>query len=617
MQTIYTDFLVVGAGLAGERAAVQAADAGFSVICLSLVPARRSHSSAAQGGMQASLGNSVMGEGDCPDVHFEDTVKGSDWGCDQEVARLFADTAPIEMRRLAHWGVPWNRVVPGKSIYYKGGKQFEKIEAQEKEGLIMARSFGGTAKWRTCYTSDGTGHAVMCTMDNRCAQMGVEVHDKTEAVALIQDGETCFGVVARCLRTGELRVYLSKATMIAAGGFGRIYPNTTNAVICDGGAHTMCVNTGVVPMGNMEAVQFHPTGIVPTDILVTEGCRGDGGTLLDVNEKRFMHEYEPEKAELASRDVVSRWMTHHMREGHGVKSPYGEHLWLDIRHLGEEHITGKLREVYEICTSFLGVDPIHQLIPVRPTQHYSMGGIRTNKDGAAYGLKGLFAAGEAACWDMHGFNRLGGNSLAETVVAGGIVGRKIAEYLEGCETEFKTSLINDEVKKQQARIDVLVSCANGSENVYKVRRVMQDALHKGANIFRNQEGLETCVAELQEALVRAGKVGLRSDGKGVNPELAVALKLEGQVKMALMVAYGALQRTESRGSHNREDYTARNDRDWLNRTLAYWKNEGDTLPTLEYEAATEVVEIPPGDRGYGKSEIISADTPKDAGKKGK
>ena len=611
MQTIYTDLLVVGAGLAGERAAVEAADAGFSAICLSLVPARRSHSSAAQGGMQASLGNSVMGEGDCPDVHFADTVKGSDWGCDQEVARMFADAAPIEMRRLAQWGVPWNRVVPGKSIYYKGGKQFEKIEKEEKEGLITARSFGGTAKWRTCYTSDGTGHAVMCTMDNRCAEVGVEVHDKTEAIAMIQDGDTCYGVIARCLRTGELTTYLSKATMIASGGFGRIYPNTTNAVICDGGAHTMCVESGVVPMGNMEAVQFHPTGIVPTDILVTEGCRGDGGTLLDVNEKRFMHEYEPTSAELASRDVVSRWMTHHMREGHGVKSPYGEHLWLDIRHLGEEHITGKLREVYEICTSFLGVDPIHQLIPVRPTQHYSMGGVRTNKDGAAYGLKGLFSAGEAACWDMHGFNRLGGNSLAETVVAGGIVGKKIAEYLEGCETTFKTALINDEVKKQKARIDALVNCTNGSENVYKVRAAMQDALNKGANIFRTQDGLETCVASLQETLVRSRNIGLRSDGKGVNPELAVALKLEGQVKMALMVAYGALQRTESRGSHNREDFAARNDRDWLNRTLATWKKPDDTLPTLEYEPATEAVEIPPGDRGYGKSEIISADDKKD------
>lgn len=609
MQTIYTDVLVIGAGLAGERAAIEAAQAGFSAICLSLVPARRSHSSAAQGGMQAALGNCIKGEGDSPDVHFADTVKGSDWGCDQEVARLFADRAPIEMRQLAHWGVPWNRVVPGKSMYYKGGKQFEKEERKENEGLITARDFGGTAKWRTCYVSDGTGHSVLFTIDNVCAKLGVEVHDKTEAIALIQDGHTCFGVVARCLKTGEVNVYLAKATVIASGGFGRIYPCTTNAVICDGGAHIPAINTGVVPMGNMEAVQFHPTGIVPTDILVTEGCRGDGGTLLDVNEERFMHIYEPDKQELASRDVVSRWMTHHIRQGKGVKSPYGEHLWLDIRHLGEKHITGKLREVYEICTSFLGVDPIHQLIPVRPTQHYSMGGVRTNKDGHAYGLKGLFSVGEAACWDMHGFNRLGGNSLAETVVAGGIVGKKIAEFLQGAEVTFNSAVIDAEVKRQQERIQNLVSCKSGTENVYKVKKLMQDALHRGANIFRTDAGLSECVASLQETLQRARKVGLKSNGKGVNPELAAAMRIEGQVKMALMVAFGALKRTESRGSHNREDFTARNDRDWLTRTLAYWKSDKDDLPTLEYEPATPIFHIPPGDRGYGKSEIIRADIP--------
>ncbi|MEF2146309.1 MAG: fumarate reductase flavoprotein subunit [Desulfovibrionaceae bacterium] len=604
MQTIYTDVLVIGAGLAGERAAIEAGQAGLSAICLSLVPARRSHSSAAQGGMQAALGNSAMGEGDNPDVHFADTVKGSDWGCDQEVARLFADSAPIEMRRLAHWGVPWNRVVPGKSKYFKGGKEFEKVEKDENRGLITARAFGGTAKWRTCYVSDGTGHSVLFTVDNRCAQLGVEVHDKTEAIALIHDGAVCYGAVVRCLKTGELRVYLAKATMIATGGFGRIYPNTTNAVVCDGGGHVAAIDTGVVPMGNMEAVQFHPTGIVPTDILVTEGCRGDGGTLLDVNEERFMHIYEPEKAELASRDVVSRWMTHHIREGKGVKSPYGDHLWLDIRHLGEKHITGKLREVYEICTSFLGVDPIHQLIPVRPTQHYSMGGVRTNKDGAAYGLQGLFSAGEAACWDMHGFNRLGGNSLAETVVAGGIVGRKIVEYVKGAEVSFNSAVIDDAVARQKQRISDLTSSAKGRENVYKVRAAMQDSLNRGANIFRNDADLKACVAELQDVLSRARKVGLASDGQGANPELAAALKIEGQVKMALMVAYGALQRTESRGSHNREDFTARNDRDWLKRTLAYWKKPEDDLPTLDYEPFSHVFEIPPGYRGYGKMDII-------------
>ena len=334
-------------------------------------------------------------------------------------------------------GTGWS---PAKSTYFKAGKQYEKIEPKEREGLITARDFGGTAKWRTCYTSDGTGHTLLFTMDNVVVQLGVTVHDRVEAISLIHDGETCMGVVARCLKTGKLRVYLAKATLIATGGYGRLYRETTNAVINDGSGAIIALDTGIVPLGNMEAVQFHPTGIVPTNILVTEGCRGDGGTLKDVNEERFMHIYEPGKQELASRDVVSRWMTHHIRQGKGVKSPYGDHLWLDIRHLGAQHIKTKLREVEEICNKFLGIDPITQMIPVRPAQHYSMGGVRTNKDGAAYGLKGLFAAGEAACWDMHGFNRLGGNSLAETIVAGRIVGEKVADFLEGYEVQFKTDV---------------------------------------------------------------------------------------------------------------------------------------------------------------------------------
>ncbi len=603
MKIIQTDLLCVGAGLAGERVAIEAADNGFSVICLSIVPARRSHSSAAQGGMQAALGNSAMGEGDSPDVHFADTVKGSDWGCDQEVARLFVDAAPIAMRQMAFWGVPWNRVVPGEQTYYKGGKPFTAFEKPENEGLIHSRNFGGTAKWRTCYTSDGTGHCVLYTLDNRAAQMGVSVIDKVEAIALIHDGDTCMGVIARCLKTGELTAYLAKATLIATGGFGRIYRESTNAVICDGGGLITALDTGVVPLGNMEAVQFHPTGIVPTDILVTEGCRGDGGTLLDKNEYRFMPDYEPEKAELASRDVVSRRMTEHMRKGLGVPSPYGDHLWLDIRHLGEHHIRTKLREVDEICQSFLGVDPVYQLIPVRPTQHYSMGGVRTNKDGAAYGLKGLFSAGEASCWDMHGFNRLGGNSLAETVVAGMIVGGKVVEFLKGTETVIKTAAVRDAMDKQNARIADLVSCKNGSENPYTVRNAMFDSIMKGAGIFRNGKDLETCVAELQEILGRARRVGLRSNGKGANPELTMALKIEGMVKLALCVAYGALKRTESRGAHTREDFPERNDRDWLTRTLATWADGAD-LPTLNYEPATHVFEMPPGDRGYGGGKII-------------
>ena len=557
--------------------------------------------------MQAALGNSIMGEGDSPDVHFMDTVKGSDWGCDQEVARIFADTAPIAMREMAYLGVPWNRVEPGEHTYFKGGKPFQATEKAENEGLIHARAFGGTAKWRTCYTADGTGHSVLFTLDNRLLQLGVDVHDRMQAEALIHDGQTCQGCVARCLRTGELVAYLARATLIATGGYGRIYRATTNAVICDGGGQIAALETGVVPMGNMEAVQFHPTGTVPTDILVTEGCRGDGGTLLDVNGYRFMPDYEPEKAELASRDVVSRRMTEHMRKGLGVKSPYGDHLWLDIRHLGEKHITTNLREVYEIATNFLGVNPIHQPIPVRPTQHYSMGGVRTNKDGAAYGLKGLYAAGEAACWDMHGFNRLGGNSLSETIVAGRVVGDRIVEFLQGHESVFSTSAMRDAENLVKSRIAAL--CRGGDENCFTLRNAMQDVMMEHVGIFRNGPDLEKGVEKLQALLERSKNLGLSgASASGFNPEISTALRIPGMIKLALCTAYGALMRTESRGAHTREDFPERNDQQWLNRTLAHWK-EGDSLPTLSYEPTTPWYEIPPGERGYGGGKIIAAEIP--------
>ena len=595
----------MGAGLAGERVAVEAAQAGFSVICLSLVPPRRSHSSAAMGGMQAALGNSIMGDGDSPEIHFNDTVKGSDWGCDQEVARLFAKTAPIAMREMAWMGVPWSRVVPGEHTYYKGGKPFQATEKAENEGLIHSRAFGGTAKWRTCYTSDGTGHAVLFTLDNRLLQLGVDVHDRVQAEALVHDGERCMGCVARDLRTGELVGYFAKATLIATGGYGRIYRATTNAVICDGGGQITALDTGVVPLGNMEAVQFHPTGTVPTDILVTEGCRGDGGTLLDVNEYRFMPDYEPEKAELASRDVVSRRMTEHMRKGFGVPSPYGEHLWLDIRHLGEKHITTNLREVYDISTHFLGVNPTHQLIPVRPTQHYSMGGVRINKDGHAYGLQGLFAAGEAACWDMHGFNRLGGNSLAETIVSGRVVGKKLVEFLQGYECVFSTAAMSDATAKVRERIENLLR--GTGDDCYTLRNAMQDIMMEHVGIFRNGKDLEAGVAKLQDLLERSKNMRLRGGNiPGPHGELSMALRVPGMLKLALCTAYGAQQRTESRGAHAREDYPERNDKDWLVRTLATWK-EGDSLPTLNYEKATPFYILPPGDRGYGGGKIIPGD----------
>ncbi len=598
VETIITDVLVVGAGLAGERAAIEASSYGHDVIMLSLVPPRRSHSAAAQGGMQASFGNSAMGLGDNPDIHFADTVKGSDWGADQDRVRLFCDLAPVAARQMAHWGIPWNRVVAGKKKLPKDGSWIE--DSKENEGLITARDFGGVAKWRCCYTSDGTGHTLLYTMDNVTVKLGIKMHDRIEAISLIHDNGTCYGVVARNLRNGEIRVYLARSTIIATGGAGRLYGMmSTNAVISEGMGQAICLDTGIVPLGNMEAVQFHPTGLAHVSILMTEGARGDGGYLLDKDMHRFMPEYEPKKAELASRDVVSRRMVEHMRKGLGIQESGDHFLWLDVRHLGKEHLETNLRDVTELARDFVGVDPVTELVPVRPTQHYTMGGIRTNIDGAADGLKGLYACGEAACWDMHGFNRLGGNSVAETVVAGMIVGRKVAEHLEGYEVSYPTHVIRDAVAKQEDRINRLVKCSDGKENCYEVSAVMSEILEKRVHIFRQGPDLEKAVSELQEVYARSLKIGLKSNGVGVDPELAQALKIPGLVRMALCVAYGALMRTESRGSHYREDYPSRDDKNWLKRTLAFWPQKAD-LPELKYGEIV-ITESQPGDRGYGES----------------
>ncbi|MDD4335056.1 MAG: fumarate reductase flavoprotein subunit [Desulfotomaculaceae bacterium] len=596
--THISDVLVIGAGLAAERSAIECASAGLNVIILSLVPPRRSHSTAAQGGMQASLANVAMGKGDSPEIHFADTVKGSDWGCDQEVAKMFCETVPSMIRQLDYWGVPWNRVTAGKKKYASG---IETEDTKDKEGLITARDFGGVAKWRCCYTSDGTGHTVQFVVDTQVCKLGIPVHDRMEAIALIHDGETCFGCVARNLRNGELNVYLAKSTIIGTGGAGRIYAASTNAVINEGTGGAIALATGVVPLGNMEAIQFHPTGMPPVYILMTEGARGDGGYLLDKNMHRFMPDYEPKKKELASRDVVSRRMVQHIRAGYGVTSKYStqQHLWLDIRHLGRQWVWKNLREIATIATNFNGIDPAKELVPVIPTQHYTMGGIRTNKDGAVYGLQGLFAMGEAACWDLHGFNRLGGNSLAETVTAGFICGKQVAKYTLGQTRNFNMKMVDGFVKKEEERIKNLISGKNGRENAYEIRDAMGTAMMDHVHIFRTGKSLEQGVAKLQELYKRSLKIGLHSSGQGANPELAQALRMPGMVRTALCVAYGALMRTESRGSHFREDYPKRDDVNWLTRTLAYWK-EGADLPTLNYEPVACPI-LPPGDRGYGEA----------------
>src|SRR6186997_2192853 len=499
MKIIYTDVLVIGGGLAGLRLAIGARRRGHEAIILSLVPAKRSHSKAAQGGMQASLGNVIKGQGDNEDVHFEDTVRGSDWGADQRVVRMFVNTAPKAVRELAAWGVPWSRVRRGDREVIINGQKTTITERDEAHGLLAQRDFGGTKKWRTCYVSDGTGHAMITVMADQAIAASIPVHERTEALALIHDGGRCYGAVVRDLISGQLIAYVAKATAIATGGAGALYRVTTNAVICEGIGHALALETGIAPIGNMEAVQFHPTGIFPAGILVTEGCRGDGGLLRDGDGHRFMPDYEPEKKELASRDVVSRRMEEHIAKGKGAKHPYGEHIWLDITLLGEHHIKHNLREVYEICHYFLGVDPVKEWVPVRPAQHYTMGGVRTNHTGESPTLKGLFSAGEAACWDMHGFNRLGGNSVAETVVAGMIVGEFIADFCERPENNghIPTGVIEETLRREQAKIDTLID-GRGTENAAAIMAEMQTIMTAKVGIFRRGRALDEAVHELQQ-----------------------------------------------------------------------------------------------------------------------
>ena len=608
MKINYCDALVIGGGLAGLRAAVAAQKKGLNTIVLSLVPVKRSHSAAAQGGMQASLGNSKMSDGDNEDLHFADTVKGSDWGCDQIVARMFVHTAPKAIRELAAWGVPWSRVKEGAREAVINAKKTTITEDADRHGLITSRDFGGTKKWRTCYTADATGHTMLFGVANEALRHNVDIRDRKEALSIIHENGRCYGAIVRDLITGELEAYVAKGTCIATGGYGRVFKQTTNAVICEGIGAAIALETGIATLGNMEAVQFHPTPIVPSGILLTEGCRGDGGILRDVDGHRFMPDYEPEKKELASRDVVSRRMIEHIRNGKGVPSPYGYHVWLDISILGREHIEKNLRDVQEICQIFNGIDPADEgkkgWAPVLPMQHYSMGGIRTKPTGESQNLNGLFVCGEASCWDMHGFNRLGGNSVSETVVAGMIVGNYFADYCLSNDVTIPTRTVQNFLDKQDTYLNDILAY-EGSEDIFKIKNRMQLLMDEKVGIFRDGIRLQEAVTELEDLLKKTKHINVKSKERAGNPELEEAYRVPRMLKIALCVARGALQRTESRGAHYREDFLKRDDANWLNRTLTSWPNESDTLPTIHYEPLDIMtMEMPPAFRGYGAKGMI-------------
>ncbi|MFH1313445.1 MAG: FAD-binding protein, partial [Candidatus Eisenbacteria bacterium] len=561
-----------------ERAAVQAHSLGSKVAILSLVQPRQSHSNAAQGGIQCSLDN--MGEhsaGDDWKLHFDDTVRGSDWGADQDVVERVTKAAPILVREMEYFGCPFNRT---------------------QEGKIEQRNFGGTSVWRAAFAADFTGHALLYAIDQEVIKAGIDIYWRVQVLSLVLNGDRVVGCVVLDLRTGELISFKAKSVILATGGASRIYHESSGAIICRGDGAFLAYNTGKVPLGNMEAVQFHPTGIYPIWILLTEGCRGDGAVLRNKDGHEFMWDYAATKGNLASRDVVSRAMMSEIRAGRGVDGPFGPHVWLDLTHLGAEKIISRLRDVHDIARDFAGIDIVTEMAPVKPVQHYTMGGVRTDIDCRVKGVEGLYAGGECACWDMHGFNRLGGNSMLETVAAGFYSGTSAAEDASGRQSDPSDArTIENEVAVQEERIGKLIS-SDGEVNPHELHLEMAMLMTDKVGIFRTGEMLKEAVDQLLNIRDRANSIGLRHKFRGRSLELEAALRIPLMIELALVIAKGALDRTESRGGHYREDYPSRNDENWLNRTLAY-KQDADYLPRLEYEEVV-ITLLPPGDRGYGE-----------------
>ena len=547
--------IVVGGGLAGLRAAVEAKAGGVDVAILSQVHPGRSHSGAAQGGINAALANNPDGRDDSPEKHAFDTVKGSDYLADQAAAIQMTSDAPGVIFEMDHWGCPFSRY---------------------DDGRIAQRPFGGAGYPRTCYGADKTGHYLLHTLVERAYERRIKMYVEVFVTALIVDEGRCRGVVAYDMIRGGFQAFTADAVVMATGGAGRIYANSTNAIISTGGAAAAAYHAGV-PMEDMEFVQFHPTGLYTTHILMTEGARGEGGYLINDEGERFMARYAAKAMELAPRDITSRAITTEIDEGRGIGG--GDYVHLDLRHLGAERILERLPGIRDLAIHFEGVDPIEEPIPIKPVQHYTMGGIDTDVDGRTR-MPGFYAAGECACVSVHGANRLGGNSLLETIVFGRRAGMAVVADLEGGASGGDPAPAGRAaVAALEARVAELAARGSGGIDPYAVREEMIAATRDCFGVFREEAVMRTGAEVLRRLKERCAGIGLRNAGGVFNLDLMRTLELEGMVDLALCVAEGALARTESRGSHSRTDYPARDDEHWLKHTLAHYTPEG---PRLEY-----------------------------------
>jgi succinate dehydrogenase / fumarate reductase flavoprotein subunit len=559
------DVIVVGGGLAGLMASLGVVDR-HRVALFSKVHPLRSHSLAAQGGLNASLGNDPGGVDDSWEKHTFDTIKGSDYLADQDGVELMCRMGPEVVYELDHWGAPFSRT---------------------PEGKIAQRPFGGADFPRTCYAADRTGHVLLHTLYEQCVRRRLEVHPEWLVTALVVRGDAVQGIVALDYATGELSVFGARAVVFATGGYGRVFQNSTNALINTGSGVAVAYRAGV-PIKDLEFVQFHPTTLYGTNILITEGARGEGGYLVNRLGERFMKRYAEKRMELAPRDIVSRSMATEILEGRGFESAY---LHLDLRHLGKAKIDERLPGIREIAMDFAGVDPVEQPIPVQPGQHYSMGGIDTNARGETR-LRGLYAAGECACVSVHGANRLGGNSLLETVVFGKVVARHLPDHLATA-PEPDADRLAQALRDEERRIGDLLR-RDGSLAYPTVRDALRGAMTTHVGVFREAKGLATAVETVRRLKADYARVAVRNKSRPYNFELINTLELEGMLDLSEIIAAGALARQESRGSHFRTDFPTRDDARWLRHSLATFTPDG---PRLGYSEVT-ITRYAPKERTY-------------------
>lgn len=573
------DILVVGGGAAGLRAAIAAVQTNprLNVAIVSKVYPMRSHTVSAEGGAAA-----VIKSNDSLEEHINDTITGSDWLADQDVVEAFVREAPDELLQLEHWGCPWSR---------------------EPDGSIAVRPFGGMTIERTWFAADKVGFHLLHTLFQTSLKFEtLKRYDEWFATKLLVENGRCQGVSAIELRTGEVRLLLAKAVILCTGGAGRIYPFTTNGAIKTGDGMAMAYRAGV-PLKDMEFVQYHPTGLPGTGILITEAARGEGGILVNKDGYRYLQDYgmgppDPwprlRAMELGPRDKLSQAFVHEMRKGRTIAGPYGDVVHLDVRHLGEAKIDTKIPFVRELARRYAGIDPVHEPIPVRPVAHYMMGGVHTDIKGATP-IAGLYAAGEAACVSINGANRLGSNSLTECLVFGARAGRHAAAFAAHHRSLDRAALAA-QARDEAKRVAALAGTDGGTERIATLRTEMTRAMEEGTGIYRDEGSLSKACDVLRTLRDRFARIRLDDRTRSFNTELIAALELDYMLDVAEAVAHSALGRTESRGSHQRTDHPKRDDVRFLKHTLAY---RTDRTPRIDYLDVV-ITRWPPAERAYGR-----------------